>query len=183
MPLYNHALGNIQQGESKEDKNVSKDAWMLSNGSYNDFEMINQQCFQALPYGHYNHSDKHFKSKRTNRKMKKYTTGYGFFFREHHGNLQGNNQDITFSEMSKIISSKWRKLNEFQKQVYRDKVHKTAFSSDYGLFFSDNFHSIKTFDANATFGQISTTIAQKWSSLTLRERKAYKTKREKQLNI
>ena len=128
--------------------------------------MMDKQCFQTFPCGNYKHTDHHTKGKFTNRKMKKYTTGYGFFFREHHNYLRRKSPDISFSALSKIISSKWRKLNEFEKQVYREKVHKTAFSSDYGLFFRDNFHSIKGFNSNATFGQISTTIAQKWNSLT-----------------
>ena len=104
---------------------------------------------------------------------KKYTTGYGFFFREHHHQLLAHNPYATFSDLSKDIASKWRKLNRNQKQVYRDKVNKKPFSTSYGKFFRDNFQQIKKSNPEATFGQISSMMSKKWDSMTWYQRKSY----------
>ena len=110
---------------------------------------------------------------RSTSKGKKYTTGYGFFFREHHQQLLARNPYATFSELSKVIASKWRRLNRDQKQVYRNKVKKKPFSTSYGKFFRDNFKEVKESNPEATFGQISSLMSKKWDSLTWYERKSY----------
>ena len=99
--------------------------------------------------------------------------GYGFFFREHHQQLLARNPYATFSELSKVIASKWRRLNRDQKQVYRNKVKKKPFSTSYGKFFRDNFKEVKESNPEATFGQISSLMSKKWDSLTWYERKSY----------
>ena len=106
-------------------------------------------------------------------KGKKYTTGYGFFFREHHQQLLARNPYATFSDLSKVIASKWRRLSRDQKQVYRNKVKKKPFSTSYGKFFRDNFKKVKESNPEATFGQISSLMSKKWDSLTWYERKSY----------
>ena len=106
-------------------------------------------------------------------KGKKYTTGYGFFFREHHHQLLSRDPYATFSELSKIIASRWRRLSRDQKQVYRDRVKKKPFSTSYGKFFRINFKEVKETNPEATFGQISSLMSKKWDALTWHERKLY----------
>ena len=106
-------------------------------------------------------------------KGKKYTTGYGFFFREHHHQLLSRDPYATFSELSKVIASRWRRLSRDQKQVYRDRVKKKPFSTSYGKFFRINFKQVKETNPEATFGQISSLMSKKWDALTWHERKLY----------
>ena len=107
------------------------------------------------------------------RKGTKYTTAYGYFFREHHKKFHEINPNASFSEISTQIASAWRKLHALDKQVYKNKVKKTTFSSRYGLFFRMNFKKVKATYCNATFGQISSTIARKWNSLSINEQMSY----------
>ena len=106
-------------------------------------------------------------------KGKKYTTGYGFFFREHHHQLLSRDPYATFSDLSKVISSRWRRLSRDQKQVYRDRVKKKPFSTSYGKFFRNNFKQVKESNPEATFGKISSLMSKKWDALTWHERKQY----------
>ena len=113
----------------------------------------------------------------SSRKGRKYTTAYGYFFRKQRNQVLAENPDATFSDLSKAISAKWRMLNRMEKQVYRDKVQKTPFSTSYGLFFHDTFKEVKTSNDSATFGQISHIISRKWYDLSSPEKKAYQIRK------
>ena len=106
-------------------------------------------------------------------KNKKYTTGYGYFFRDQHHHVMAQTPNATFTDLSKAIASKWRRLNWNQKQVYRNKVEKKPFSSRYGKFFHQNFKLVKKSNPEASFGQISSLISKKWDALTWYQRKSY----------
>ena len=113
-------------------------------------------------------------------KSKKYTSAYGIFFREFHTKLKAKHPSITFGEMSRQVSFKWRNLNKLQKSFYNDKVSKTPYTTNYGLFFHDHYKQIKRSAPYVTFGKVSSTIANMWDGLTTKQKRSYKTKLAKQ---
>ena len=115
----------------------------------------------------------------TNPKIKKYTTAYGLFFREYYTQLKLSYPSSRFGEMSRLIASKWRRLDKSERKFYKSQVHKRAYSTNYGLYFHEEYTEIKASDPNATFGEISTKISRMWDCLSLKEKNSYRPKREK----
>jgi hypothetical protein len=80
--------------------------------------------------------------------------------------------------MSRLIASKWRRLDKSERKFYKNQVHKTAYSTTYGMFFHEEYAQIKASDSNATFGEISTRISRMWDCLSSKEKSSYRPKRE-----
>ena len=101
-------------------------------------------------------------------KIKRFTTAYGLFFREYYTQLKLSYPSSRFGKMSRLIASKWRRLNQSERMFYKSQVKKREYSTNYGLFFHEEYAKIKASDPNATFGEISNRISRMWYYLRLK---------------
>ena len=110
------------------------------------------------------------------RQKKKYTTGYGIFFREQYGHAQKVNPSVDFGTISKVVAMMWRHMKAVDRKKYHEQVKRHSYSTNYGKFFHEKYKEIKLFTPTITFGEISKTIAQKWLNLTQKQKRAYRLK-------
>ena len=110
------------------------------------------------------------------RHKKKYTTGYGIFFREQYGLAQKVNPSVDFGTISKVVALMWRLMKAVDRKKYHEQVKRHSYSTNYGKFFHEQYKEIKLITPTITFGEISKTIAQKWLNLTQKEKRAYRLK-------
>ena len=115
-------------------------------------------------------------TKTNKRHKKKYTTGYGIFFREQYSLAQKVNPSVDFGTISKVVAMMWRHMKAVDRKKYHEQVQRHSYSTNYGKFFHEQYKEIKSFNPTITFGEISKTVAQKWLNLTQKQKRAYRLK-------
>ena len=104
---------------------------------------------------------------------RKYTTGYGIFFREKYREIQEIDPLIDFGAISKSIAATWRNMVHEERKKYLDQVKKQPYSTNYGRFFQEHYKNIKFTNALRSFGELSKILSQMWVNLSPKEKKAY----------
>jgi hypothetical protein len=116
----------------------------------------------------------------TKGKKKNLPSGYRFFFVDQRELLLQSHPQLTFSEMSPIISKNWAKVDEVEKEKYkklaeakRTQIIQEAIASQgkkarmvsaFQFYTKDQRAIIKEINPNVSFAEISTTISKSWAS-------------------
>ena len=107
---------------------------------------------------------------------RKYTTGYGLFFRKQYREIQKINPGIDFGTISKNIASTWRNMGYKDRKKYLEQVEKQPYSTNYGRFFHEKYKKIKSMNVDTSFGEVSKILSRMWVNLSPKEKKAYRPK-------
>lgn len=125
-------------------------------------------------------------------KFKKPLNSFSLFTKEHFKTCQEENPQLNSNEIFKVLSDKWKNLDEAEKSIYaleaasRMQTYKnyvnvhgepgnprSRFTSA-SKFFQDRFQSIREQNPKLNNNEIFTLLSKQWKELPENEKKTYK---------
>lgn len=99
-------------------------ALSITNALCEKFELSREEAWSALsPNRSVEALQKHFKRERRRNdplaQVKKPRTAFSFFTQENRAKVQAKNPSASFGELSRLVSTEWKKLSESQHKKYK----------------------------------------------------------------
>jgi hypothetical protein len=120
-------------------------------------------------------------SKKTTR-GRKHPTGYNLFYRHEFSRIHKDNPTLQASEVSKLVSSRWREMEKAEKIPYEKLSRDGAGNkkkrplNGYHVFCKEIFHSIRQSEPSGDVSSWSKTAGAMWKKLSPDEQLQYRRK-------
>jgi hypothetical protein len=120
-------------------------------------------------------------SKKTTR-GRKHPTGYNIFYKREFHRIHKTNPNLQASEVSKLVSSRWREMEKAEKIPYEKLSRDGAGNkkkrplNGYHLFCKEVFHSIQKLEPSGDVSSWSKAAGAMWKQLSQEEQQQYRRK-------